>query len=159
MIQKDPRPTPSNQRGLPGGDMEEFGDASNPTNIKTKEQRQEAIAWAHVFVTRFGDVGYWIPICPLCEFEHTHGGFAPFDPRLELSWLLSHCHQAPRKQWGLIEPGVYLLRLAPGPARFAPGAAHSRQAKATMDYLRSIGIETSNQTIPSTWPPSRWRWL
>jgi hypothetical protein len=49
--------------------------------------------------------------------------------------------------------------LDPEPARFAPGAQHSPLAQRAMCFLRSIGFPTSNETISSSWPASRWRWL
>jgi hypothetical protein len=130
--------------------------------MNPSEQAQDAaagsIAWADIFVSRLGRIGYWIRQCPACGFEHAHGGFPLFDPRLEVGWRGDHCHQAPREAWGLVEPRPYELQLAAEPARFAPGAEHSRRAKRTMGYLRSIGVETSSQTIPSSWSPSWWRW-
>lgn len=148
--------------GRQAGDWKSFGDASTSCLITASKQEQdsaaEPIAWADIFVSRLGRIGYWIRQCPACGFEHAHGGFPLFDPRLELGWRGDHCHQAPRKEWASIEPRPYQLALAPGPARLAPSAERSRRAKRTMDFLRSIGIETSDESIPSAWPRSWWMW-
>jgi hypothetical protein len=144
------------------GDWKSFGDASTSSVSTASEQEQDAaaapIAWADIFVSRLGRIGYWIRQCPACGFEHAHGGFPPFDPRLELGWRAPHCHQVPRNEWASIEPAPYQLRLAPNPARYAPGAKQSRRAKRIMDYLCSIGIQTSDESIPSAWPRSWWMW-
>jgi hypothetical protein len=130
------------------------------------------IAEAHIFVSRLGRIGYWIARCPMCGYEHVHGGYAPFDPRERqgfpkfqvnlrgphsLGWRAPHCHHAPRSDTHEDED-EYELMLAAGPARFAPGAEHSRRAKRTMDYLRSIGVPVSNDLLPSSNKPSWWRW-
>jgi hypothetical protein len=52
----------------------------------------------------------------------------------------------------------YYLKLGPWPARLAPGAERSRAAKNACKYLRSIGVETSDEVIPSALPHSWWRW-
>ena len=143
--------TPEAEELLPG--------ASSPPDIKNQDGEQARIAWAYIFVTRDGDIGYSIPVCPFCGFEHTHGGYAPFDPRNGEGGRASHCFQAPRKRWGSFCEGTYDLRLARGPARFAPGAARSHRAQRTMNYLRSIGIGALSETIPSTSRELRWRWL
>jgi hypothetical protein len=49
--------------------------------------------------------------------------------------------------------------LAAEPARYAPGAKRLPLARQAMCDLRSIGFPTSNETISSTWPSSRWRWV
>jgi hypothetical protein len=50
------------------------------------------------------------------------------------------------------------LKLGPCPARLAPGAERSRPAKNACKYLRSIGVETSDEVILSALPRSWWRW-
>jgi hypothetical protein len=127
---------------------------------------EEAIAWAHIFVSRLGKVGYWLPACPFCGCEHVHGGYKPFDPRKRqgfakfqtnlrgeqsLGWRGPHCHEGPQQ-------GEYELILAAGPARFAPGAKRSRAARSTMAYLRSIGVDVSDKILPSAKEHSWWRW-
>jgi hypothetical protein len=116
-------------------------------------------------VGRRGDVGFWIEACPLCGgYEHTHtgcSGHAPFDPREAIKARggsrMPHCDsQAPNAT--VQELCEYQLRLAGTPARYAPGAERSRSATSTMKYLRSLGIATSDEMIPSTRPMSWWRW-
>jgi hypothetical protein len=148
-----------------------LGRASNPQNSQVDRSAQDnssvaipdesgRIAWAHIFVSRCGHVGLWIPRCPHCGYEHVHGGYPPYDIRRTFQavggWRAPHCHQAPIYIEG--SDWDYQLRPATELARFTPGAERSRAARNTMDYLRSIGIETSNETIPSTWPISWWRW-
>jgi hypothetical protein len=156
MREKTPCPAARGAHRATGSEF--LGRPSNPPDINKQDYEQAPIAWAHIFVTRFGEVGYWIPVCPFCGFEHAHGGYAAFDPRNAQGLRISHCFQAPRKFWGSFSEGTYDLRLARGPARFAPGAAQSPRAQRTMNYLRSIGIETSNETIASTSRELRWRW-
>jgi hypothetical protein len=83
--------------GRQAGGWKSFGDASSSFVKTASEQEQAAaaasIAWTDIFVSRLGRVGYWIRQCPACGFEHAHGGFPLFDPRLELGWRSSHCHQ------------------------------------------------------------------
>jgi hypothetical protein len=158
MHDQKPRPHGSVTSQRAAGSEELLRGASNSPDINNQGYEQVPIAWAHIFITRFGHVGYWIPVCPFCWFEHAHGGDAPFDPRQKEGWRCSHCFQAPRKYWELATEGTYYLKLVPGPARFAPGAARSRRAQLTMNYLRSIGIETSNETISSSSHELRWRW-
>ena len=136
--------------GRQAGDWKSFGDASTSCLITAPKQEQDAaagpIAWTDAVVSRRGaHGGPGFAECPACGFEHAHGGFPLFDPRIELGWRGDHCLQAPRELWTSIEPKPYQLRLAPGPARFAPGAERSRRAKRAMDFLRSIGIETSDK--------------
>jgi hypothetical protein len=161
-----------------------LGRLSNPQNIQddhpgqgissaallnTRGSRVEA----HIFVSRLGRIGYWIACCPMCGYEHVHGGYAPFDPRQRqgfakfqvnlkgpqsLGWRAPHCHQAPRSDTHEGDGHEYELMLAAGPARIAPGAENSRRAKRTMDYLRSIGVRVSNDILPSANKLSWWRW-
>jgi hypothetical protein len=161
-----------------------LGRFSNPQNSQLNRSAQDIssvappnddvgpIAWVHIFVSRLGRVGYWIASCPICGHEHVHGGYSdPFDPRKRqgfpkyqvnlrgprsLGWRVPHCHAWDAPAYYYHE---YELMLAAGPARFAPGAARSRAAKMAMAYLRSIGVETSNDTIPSSWRGAQWRWL
>jgi hypothetical protein len=182
MREKPPRPHGSVTSQRAAG-SEFLGRSSNPQNSQPSRSGQDIlsvaapdslgpIAWTHIFVSRLGRVGYWIACCPICGYEHTHGGYAPFDPREKqgyakvqvnlrgpqsLGWRVPHCHQAP---WEAVGHGghEYELMLAAGPARFAPGANRARAARRTLAYLRSLGIETSDATIPSTRPLSWWRW-
>jgi hypothetical protein len=157
-----------------GFSEELFRRTSKPKNSTSQNHRQRPIAWVSVFVSWLGNVGYWIRQCPLCGHEHVHGGYVPFDPRTRqgfarfqfnlshaesLGWRAPHCHQPPRCGTREDDGREYELMLTAEPARFGPGAQYSRRAKRTMDYLRSIGVNTSSKTIPSAWPPSRWRWL
>ena len=145
MHNEKPRPHGSVTSQRAAGSEELFRGASNPPDINKQDYRQVPIAWAHIFVTRFGGVGFWIEVCPFCGFEHAHSGYTPFDLLNAQGWRYSHC-----TYWGSISDGVYDLRLIPSPARFAPGAVRSPKAQRTMDCLRSIGIETSSETIPCT---------
>ena len=135
----------------------------NGQRVEGQAHEKVPIAWVHIFVSRLGRIGYWLPACPFCGFEHTHGAYEPFDPRTAVGIngrRASHCHQAPLSlDWDSTREGTYRLMLAAGVARFAPGAIRSRRAKHAMRFLQSLGIETSNETIPSAWPLSRWRWL
>jgi hypothetical protein len=176
-MHKKPAPlaAPLGGAGRAAGFSEElFRCASKPTDSNSRDPQQQSIAWAHVFVSRLGHVGYWIPQCPLCGNEHVHGGYLPFDPRTRqgfarfqinlsradsLGWRAPDCHQAPQRSGREDDGREYELVLATEPARFAPGAARSRCAIGAMAYLRSIGIKTSRQTIPSALSLSRWRWL
>jgi hypothetical protein len=145
----------------------------NGRRVEGQAREEGPIALAHIFVSRLGRIGYWLPACSFCGHEHIHGPYPPFDPRERrgyskhqtnltgpnsLGWRGSHCCQSPHNFWCSIREGEYELVLAPGPARFAPGAAGSRRAKDAMQFLQSLGIETSNETIPSELPPSWWRW-
>jgi hypothetical protein len=58
--------------------------------------------------------------------------------KLMNGWRSPHCDEAPDE---------YQLKQEAGPARYAPGAECSARAHATMNYLDSIGIKTSNDTI------------
>ena len=159
-----------------GFSEELFRRTSKPKNSTSQNHGQRPIAWVSVFVSWLGNVGYWIRCHrPLCGSEHVHGGYLPFDPRTRqgfarfsnqycrrvesLGWRAPHCHQARQRGTREDDGREYELVLTAESARFAPGAAHSRRAIGTMAYLRSIGIKTSSQTIPSAWPHSRWRWL
>jgi hypothetical protein len=154
-----------------------FADAPTHRFSAPSEREQGAapgpMAWAHIFVSRLGKVGYWLPACPFCGCEHVHGGYEPFDPRKRqgfakfqtnlrgeqsLGWRGPHCHEGPQHDISADDGREYELMLAAGPARFAPGAARSRLANRTMRFLRSLGIETSHETIPSAWPLPWWRW-
>ena len=151
MCKKPPRPealTGANR----AADLDELLAAtSDPKTSQSLSAPQVLPARVHVFVSRTGRVGYWIPRCPFCGHEHIHGSYEPFDPRSAegLGWRCSHCDQG---------GGTYELVLAPEPARFAPGAKHSFHAKHTMKWLRSIGMKTSDEVIPSERPCSWWRW-
>ena len=124
------------------------------------------IVLVHPYARRFGNVGFWIPACPLCGgYEHTNTccpGRAPFDPREAIKrrdgWRGPHCgSQAP--SWATIqELCEYQLNLGSTQVRYAPGAQRSRYAGATMEYLRSLGLATSNEVIPSGRPLLWWRW-
>jgi hypothetical protein len=131
---KIPRPHGFVTSQRAAGSEELLPGASNSPDTKEQDGEQARIAWAHIFVTRYGDIGYWIPVCPFCGFEHAHGGYAPFDPRKTHGWRASHCFQAPRKCWGSFREGTYELRFARGPTRFAPGAARLPRAQRTMSY-------------------------
>jgi hypothetical protein len=100
------------------------------------------IALAHIVVTRLGHVGLLVVRCPYCCCEHVHGGYRPYDIRQTFKamngWRSPHCDEAPDE---------YQLKQEAGPARYAPGAECSARAHATMNYLDSIGIKTSNDTI------------
>src|SRR5262249_14459280 len=75
-----------------------------------------------IYVARDGDVGLWIPQCPFCGFEHTHGPYRFYDIREAFKAVggsrSPHCHQA---LWPVpnAKIGTYQLTPAPGPSRFA----------------------------------------
>ena len=154
---KVPRPA-SPKGGNRAGNRKSLTGASDPTDTNTEGRRQGPIARACIFVSRRGNVEYWISECPYCGYEHIHGGSPPpVDLHRADGWRAPHCgSRTPR-----ITPhpdGEYDLKLGPCPARLAPGAERSRAANNTCRYLRSIGIETSDEVIPSAHPRSWWRW-
>jgi hypothetical protein len=175
---KTPRPAAGRGAHRPAGFSEElFGGASKPEHINP-QRHQQRIAYVRVFVARSGWIGDQIPECPICGDEHIHGPYRFFDPRERqgfakfqinlscaesLGWRSPHCSQSPR--WPFIDDDViddgseYELVLTVDPARCAPGAKSSLLAKQAMDSLRSIGFPTSNETLSSTWPSSKWKWL
>ena len=113
---------------------------------------------ATIHVAWDGHVGLWIPMCPFCGFEHTHGAYPFYDIREAFKaaggYRSSHCHQMP---WEVpTDAGTYRLTPAPGPARFAPGASRFVRARRAMTLLGVLGIETSKLEIESTAP--RWWW-
>jgi hypothetical protein len=157
MSQKTPRPAPLNGVDR-AGNRKSLTGTSDPTDNNTEGHRQGPIAWACTFVSRRGNVGYWIRECPFCGSEHTHGGSPPpVALHRADGWRAPHCaFQAPRPT---PQPnGEYYLKLGPWPARLAPCAERSRTAKNACRYLRSIGVETSDEVIPSALPRSWWRW-
>jgi hypothetical protein len=164
MPQKTPCP-PGSLRSQRATGLEEFlQSASVPTSKAITESKQAdpsvPIAWAHMFVSRVGHVGVWIPCCPFCGFEHVHGGYPPYDIREAFKACdgrrVPHCHQAPVD---VDSPARdYRLKHIGGPVRLAPGARSSRAARATMSYLNKIGLETCNETICSNRPAAWWRW-
>jgi len=164
MPQKAQRPH-GFERNQRAAGLEEFlQSASFPTSNAAAEPKQAdhavPAAWAHIFVSKVGIVGLWIPRCPFCGFEHVHGGYPPHDIREAFKkldgWRAPHCHQAPEyAAWGV---GSYQLKHIEGPVRFAPGARSSRAARATMNYLSTIGLETTDETIWSSRPTAWWRW-
>jgi hypothetical protein len=165
MAQNAPRPRGSLESQRATG-LEEFSQtASGPTNKATTEPEQDdhsvPIAWSHIFVSRVGNVGLWIPRCPFCGFEHVHGGYRPYDIRQAFEKCdgrrAPHCHQAPLyAAWGT--GCSYQLKHIGGCVRFAPGARRSRAARETTNYLKAIGLETTDETICSNRPIAWWRW-
>jgi hypothetical protein len=150
------------------GRWNSFGETSNSQNNPLLWLGQAVssgpVVPVHLYVSRRGNVGFWIEACPLCGgYEHTHTGcpgFVPFDPRDGVKkhdgWRMPHCgSQSPDGTDSLVE---YRFRLAGTAARFTPGAERSRRARKAMNYLRSIGIATSDETIPSARPLRWWRW-
>ena len=160
------RPVRSARSNRATGSSEElFGGAFRQEHSNARRHEQW-IARVHVFVSRSGRIGYHITECPICWDEHIHGPYPIFDPRERqgfakfqnnlscaesLGWRAPHCFHDCRSEYELV--------LVAEPARYAPGAQHSPLAGRTMKYLLSIGFPNSNETISSTWPPSRWRWL
>jgi hypothetical protein len=147
-----PRPAP-----LTGstGRVIRLAHASDPTDNDTEGRRQGPTAWASIFVSRRGNIGYLIHECPYCGYEHIHGGHRPpVDLHRVEGWRAPHCGC-----WFTPSPDdEYYLKLRRGPARLAPGAERSRAANDTCAYLRSIGVETSDEVIPSARASSWWRW-
>jgi hypothetical protein len=166
MTAKTPRPAARDGANRAAGleDVSYYASDLNHTKpTKLAQATRAPIAWASIYVTRLGTMGYWVPQCPYCGLEGVHFAFAPFDPRerrifarfrhnpakaKSLGWYLAHCSGG----WQL----EYQLMLAPGPARFAPGAADSGFAKQRMAFVNSLGIEISDETLPSRWPLSWW---
>jgi hypothetical protein len=160
MIKKDMPGDPGGRVGR-DDDRNNLGDASISKFKPDTESEQAdclgAIALAHIFVTRLGRVGLWIPNCPNCGDEHVHGGYPPYDIREGFSaangWRAPHCKQITATSVG------YRLTDSGMPARFAPGASRARKAIATMAWLKSIGLPTSGHEISSAKPRVWWRWL
>jgi hypothetical protein len=147
------------------GFLEELFGGASKSQHSNPQSHQQRIAYVRVFVARSGRIGYHIAECPDCGDEHIHGPYPFFDPRKRqgfaefqtdlscaesLGWRVPHCH-SPRSEYELV--------LAADPARYAPGAQRSRLAKQAMSNLRSIGFPTSNETLSSRWPRSKWRWI
>jgi hypothetical protein len=174
MRPKMPRPAAHAGANRAAGYSEElFGGASNSEHSKPQGHRQ-LIARVRVFVTRYGRIGYHIAECPICGDEHIHGtdpffdprerqGFAKFQTNLScaesLGWRAPHCSQSARYPIINDDWNEYELVLAAEPARYAPGAKRSPLARQAMCDLRALGFPTSNETISSMWPASRWRWV
>jgi|ERR1700733_1725342 len=164
MRQKTRRPAARDGANRAAGSENFSKSISNLETNTPSSPKQENISplaiEAHIFVSRCGHVGLWIPCCPFCGYEHTHGGYPVHDIRIAFTaqegWRVPHCGQASPDAYSAA--GEYQLKPALTPARSAPGAEHSRAAKRTMEYLHSLGIKTSNEMLPSAWPLSRWRW-
>jgi hypothetical protein len=74
------------------GNRKSLTGASDSTNTNTEGRRQGPIAWACIFVSRRGNVGYLIPECPYCGYEHIHGGHPPpVDPHIADGWCTRYC--------------------------------------------------------------------
>ena len=174
MDPKIPRPAALAGANRAAGQLEVlFRRASKPQDSNFQNPQQRLVAWTHVFVSRHGWIGYWIQQCPICGHEHIHGPYQRFDPRQRsgfakfqinlssprsLGWRGPHCDLALTDPCPENYGHEYELILARSPARFAPGTEHSFCAKSAMKWLRSIGMKTSNEVIPSERPYSWWRW-
>jgi hypothetical protein len=149
----------SGQRGLEELSQTASVSTDKPPTDSKQDDHSVPIAWAHIFVSRLGNVGLWTPRCPFCGLEHVLGGYAPSDIvevfKKLLDWQTPHCRTGPPlATWGV---AGYQLDYVVGPVVFAPGARNSRLARSTMKYLRSIGLKSSNKALPSDRSTIWWR--
>jgi hypothetical protein len=79
--------------------------------------------------------------CPYCGRSHWHGGSAAFsgDPRDAFSAgpIIAHCH----------EGGLYILAPSEEPAIYYSSKSRTAKARAAMNRLQTLGIETSDDVL------------
>lgn len=140
--------------------------------FSTPGERHVPDAYVLPVIVRLGGFVLWMPMCPFCEMEHTHGhGLTKFSD-------YSHPRQIVQAGEGFRSPhcgqfgwpvnyndmaGNYRLVWRGEAAQFAPDALSpsgrpSRAAKETARRLEACGVLVSYRQIVSAIPSKIWRW-